>query len=878
MVDYLRQNRSGFDLRATGQPAAARGASACSLARRRNLRRLAPGGARAAGRRRSRAYALAQAIAVHALPPPPLHVSAARVLRDRDRGALLPTWQALAGRPGARRVRAARSRRCRSPTLALVGVPARPAAPAVPGAHGGSWPPLAAPALARRARPLTRRRARSRRGLALLLAVARAARPRAARPGLPAHAGDASTSRRCPKDAVIAGDPIDLKCVPVTASRAVVISTQLAFSYERGYFLEGRARMFDDAARVLRRRPPLRSPRSAARYGATHLLVNRRALRRERAGERRRWPGGRLPYGAARPRPAARRRARGPAPARPAAAAGSHGAAGDLRPPVPVRRTLLLALLLGLALAAPAAARAQRRRDRDRRPDRSPTSTSMPADAAADRRPRRQLQQLGRVAVAVLPVAGDVPHRAVRAQPRRPQHRPAVRRLQRRSTTPSRSPCGCERAGYEHRARRQVHEPVRQGRPQLRPARLDRLARACSGRRRTSFRTSTMSEDGRPQRVERQYQTDVLTARSEAFVRRARPGPAVLPVDHLRRPAPRRPARHPRAAARSRPRCRRRCSRTRSSAPDAADARVQRGRRLRQAGRDPQPPALRAARSSRCSTTIWRKRQQSLLSVDQGVRRIVRALEDAGELENTLLVFTSDNGYMIGEHRIRESKVLPYEPSIRVPLLMRGPGIPRGATRSQLVWNGDLAPTILEAAGRARRVGDGRHVAAAVRPRRRGAQRPRRPARGPAALADRQRAALHRAAHDRATSTSSTSAASASSTTCARDPHQLQNLAGSPARRGAGSASSRRGSRGCATARARTAASGRRAAAASVVRTCSITCTPAGASTATTPSGGSPPPASALEDLQLAPLARRCAPTRRSRCATSGRTRRRRAT
>lgn len=96
---------------------------------------------------------------------------------------------------------------------------------------------------------------------------------------------------------------------------------------------------------------------------------------------------------------------------------------------------------------------------------------------------------------------------------------------------------------------------------------------------------------------------------------------------------------------------------------------------------------------------IWRRRQQSLLSVDLGVRGIVRALEQAGVLDDTLLVFTSDNGYLIGEHRIRESKVLPYEPSIRVPLLMRGPGIPRGKSRSQLVWNGDLAPTILEATG-----------------------------------------------------------------------------------------------------------------------------------------------------------------------------------
>jgi N-acetylglucosamine-6-sulfatase len=95
----------------------------------------------------------------------------------------------------------------------------------------------------------------------------------------------------------------------------------------------------------------------------------------------------------------------------------------------------------------------------------------------------------------------------------------------------------------------------------------------------------------------------------------------------------------------------------------------------------------------------WQQRQESLLAVDEGVARIVDALRQAGELENTLLIFTSDNGFMTGEHRTPDGKVLPYEPSIRVPLLMRGPGIPPGTARNQLVWNGDLAPTILEAAG-----------------------------------------------------------------------------------------------------------------------------------------------------------------------------------
>ena len=95
----------------------------------------------------------------------------------------------------------------------------------------------------------------------------------------------------------------------------------------------------------------------------------------------------------------------------------------------------------------------------------------------------------------------------------------------------------------------------------------------------------------------------------------------------------------------------------------------------------------------------YRQELESLLAVDEGVARIVAALERSGELEDTLLVFTSDNGFLHGEHRVPAGKVLAYEPSIRVPLLMRGPGVPRGMQLGQLAANVDLAPTILEATG-----------------------------------------------------------------------------------------------------------------------------------------------------------------------------------
>src|SRR5690606_3089458 len=61
--------------------------------------------------------------------------------------------------------------------------------------------------------------------------------------------------------------------------------------------------------------------------------------------------------------------------------------------------------------------------------------------------------------------------------------------------------------------------------------------------------------------------------------------------------------------------------------------------------------------------------------------------------------YTSDNGYLQGEHRFRDAKTLPYEEAIRVPLLVRGPGFPTGATAPQLTANIDLAPTILDLAG-----------------------------------------------------------------------------------------------------------------------------------------------------------------------------------
>ena len=212
------------------------------------------------------------------------------------------------------------------------------------------------------------------------------------------------------------------------------------------------------------------------------------------------------------------------------------------------------------------------------------------------------------------------------------------------------------------------------------------------------FYDFTMNVDGRLV-THGGYQTDVITDRSLAFLRRRarRSAPFFLwtayVAPHTGRP---RDLADPLAERSTVPAARHRWAFMGAALPrppsfDEADVwdkppRIQRRPRLA----DWEIAALGDAH---------RQRLASLAAVDEGVARIVGALRAAGELRRTLLVFTSDNGFLAGQHRIPRGKVLAYEPSIRVPLLMRGPGLPRGVRRRQLVWNGDLAPTILDLTG-----------------------------------------------------------------------------------------------------------------------------------------------------------------------------------
>ena len=88
----------------------------------------------------------------------------------------------------------------------------------------------------------------------------------------------------------------------------------------------------------------------------------------------------------------------------------------------------------------------------------------------------------------------------------------------------------------------------------------------------------------------------------------------------------------------------------------------------------------------------------TMLAVDEMVASLVRELRVAGELDNTFIFFTSDNGYHQGEHLIDYGKNTPYEESARVPLFVRGPGVPAGSKVERLALNTDFAPTFADLA------------------------------------------------------------------------------------------------------------------------------------------------------------------------------------
>jgi N-acetylglucosamine-6-sulfatase len=91
----------------------------------------------------------------------------------------------------------------------------------------------------------------------------------------------------------------------------------------------------------------------------------------------------------------------------------------------------------------------------------------------------------------------------------------------------------------------------------------------------------------------------------------------------------------------------------------------------------------------------WRRGLESLRSVDEGISYLIDALKEAGEYNNTYIIFTSDNGFFYGDHRFVSGKLLAYEEAAKIPFIVSGPGLSRSKTNAPTSTI-DVGPTILD--------------------------------------------------------------------------------------------------------------------------------------------------------------------------------------
>lgn len=97
--------------------------------------------------------------------------------------------------------------------------------------------------------------------------------------------------------------------------------------------------------------------------------------------------------------------------------------------------------------------------------------------------------------------------------------------------------------------------------------------------------------------------------------------------------------------------------------------------------------------------SLYRKRLQSMLAVEDLLEELISTLERTGQLENTYIFFTSDNGFHMGQHRLMSGKNTAFDEDLRVPLIVRGPEVLAGRVVEQFALNIDFAPTFAELAG-----------------------------------------------------------------------------------------------------------------------------------------------------------------------------------
>jgi N-acetylglucosamine-6-sulfatase len=201
---------------------------------------------------------------------------------------------------------------------------------------------------------------------------------------------------------------------------------------------------------------------------------------------------------------------------------------------------------------------------------------------------------------------------------------------------------------------------------------------------------------------EEHYSTDVFTMKAKKFIRRSAPGktPYFLTLGYAA----------PHGGGGGQPG--RSCNRAAVPAPRHLGALKGRQRKLLRMpspafneadiSDKPSPLANNEPLTEGQAADLLRKRRcawESLLAVDESIDTLISEVKRSGERRNTYIFFTSDNGYLRGEHRIRNQKRYLYEESARVPFVARGPGIARNKRSDDVVTNADLVPTILELSG-----------------------------------------------------------------------------------------------------------------------------------------------------------------------------------
>jgi arylsulfatase A-like enzyme len=207
-------------------------------------------------------------------------------------------------------------------------------------------------------------------------------------------------------------------------------------------------------------------------------------------------------------------------------------------------------------------------------------------------------------------------------------------------------------------------------------------------------------------RRKRDYSTDVFTTKAKKFIRRNTAAPFFLMLGYAA----------PHGGGGGSPG--RSCNRGAEPAPRHLGD-------LRSRSKFPLPPSFNEADVTDKPSSIQdlpylapnqiadvtRKRRcawESLLAVDESVGELVAELKRNREMKDTYIFYVSDNGYLRGEHRIRNQKRYLYDESSRLPFVARGPGIPRDQTSSDVVSNADITATIVQLAGaRSRLVPDG---------------------------------------------------------------------------------------------------------------------------------------------------------------------------